>query len=137
MDSPKKFIIWNERYSVHHEEIDTQHAELVNLINLLYDSVQIGNKENNSLLIVKLQEYARLHLQTETEIMTSVNYPNIKEHMEHHNKLIIALDRLSSQHKLYDNNMIREVLSVIKEWWLKHEASFDREYIDYIDKDNE
>jgi len=135
MEEKKKpvFIIWDEKHSVHNELIDEQHEALVALINEIYASLQTGEKMKTvGATLNILAEYAKGHLRDEVEIMRAVDYPDISEHMKHHELLTQNLRALQVRYEQAVDGIESDMLMVLKEWWKEHEISYDRKYIPYI-----
>ena len=66
------FIEWNEKYSVHIEEIDSQHKKIFSIINRLHSALKArkGKKVIGNLLD-ELVDYTYYHFATEENISVS------------------------------------------------------------------
>ncbi len=62
----KKLFHWTKDLSVHHEEIDLQHQELINILNDLNAAfLRNEHKDELSSIIDRLQEYTIYHITSE------------------------------------------------------------------------
>ena len=78
-------FLWKKSYEIGIAEIDTQHRNLVGIINELSDAMmnQKGYKVVPH-IIEKLVNYIQLHFTTEEEIMRETKYPDLDEHCQEH-----------------------------------------------------
>jgi hemerythrin len=64
------YLKWNNRYSVHVDEIDKQHQKLINLINEMYDAMQAGKgREIIGTVIDEFVDYTVYHFNTEERFL--------------------------------------------------------------------
>ena len=132
---PKKqvFILWRDEYSVRNEEIDSQHRQLIVIINELYSALQEGDGPRTlGVIIERMDEYARIHLDTEERLLRVHEYPHIEEHKRSHEELLNTLNSLKISHENFRCDVSMELLRTLKEWWQMHEMRFDRKYVPYI-----
>ena len=85
------FVSWDASYDLGIEYVDKQHRRLVELINELYHAC-LGEKgeleEKFKHVMKELVEYVMIHFKDEEKIMEEINYPNIKEHKQHHENFV-------------------------------------------------
>ena len=63
-------ISWCDEYSVNVGEIDSQHKEMITLVNNLHAAVEArANKDDLKELLVELVEFTRKHFSTEEQLM--------------------------------------------------------------------
>ena len=74
-------IKWNSFYSVHIDELDEQHKELIHLINEMYDAMKNG-KGTDALgsILSELVEYTKYHFDAEEKLFLQYGYPEREAH---------------------------------------------------------
>lgn len=85
---------WDDSYSVGIDKVDTQHKELVSIINELYDIVIRGDevyRRKLSIVFKKLTAYTIYHFETEEALMTKYEYPIVDFHKMQHSNFIKEL----------------------------------------------
>jgi hemerythrin-like metal-binding protein len=127
------FIAWKNFLSVGHERIDSQHKNLVEIINGFYNSVQRGADESTIPdIIEELLNYARSHFEFEEEIMRKAQYPDLENHRDEHRELtdkVIAYKR-----RLEEGARIisAQLLDFLKDWLVNHLMVTDKDYAPYV-----
>lgn len=83
------FFEWDETLSVNIDEIDQQHKNLIEMINILYESAK---KEDRNIVVgevlIKLKNYFDVHFGTEEKYMLMYDYPEVQSHKTEHNNFI-------------------------------------------------
>lgn len=126
---------WNERLSVGVREIDDQHKELFNRVNLLLEAMmKRQGKEEVGKTIKFLESYVVSHFGTEERYMVKHSYPEYIKHKGEHGAFIATFNEIkkrysevgaspdiviSTQHKLGD--------------WLKNHIPFtDKSFANFL-----
>ena len=131
-----ELVHWESEYSVGAAEIDSQHKDLVELINELIShsaQSQSGWKKKFEKSIKSIAAHSSLHFKTEEEILSKTEYKNFADHKKEHERLtgklkhiINELDNIKWEVELY-------TLTVsFKEWFLSHILLYDKEAKDYF-----
>ncbi len=121
------YMNWNDTFSVGVEEIDSQHKQLINMVNEFYDNL---NHEREALgkLLNSLVDYAGYHFSTEEKYMHKFNYPDTYIHEKEHEMFI---KRAIDVKKLYEEGKLvisLEITNFIKEWIVNHVLGTDKKY---------
>ena len=129
------FITWDISYATGIPLIDSQHRELVNLTNQLYNACRGGNEKAGSAFkeaMSAMVEYVRFHFSTEQKLLERINYPDYKKHKMMHDTLIKdILEAAQNYHegkKFVPNQFVR----TLKEWVFGHIAVYDKNYSFYV-----
>ncbi len=129
-------IKWNESMSVNIEEIDSQHKELVEIINTLFDAMKVA-KGNEALgeVLNKLGEYVHYHFETEEKYFEKFEYSESQIHKDEHRdftKQITEYKKLFVEGKLMqaegDTPLAVGLWKVLKHWLVNHVLMFDKKY---------
>ncbi|MFP4526410.1 MAG: bacteriohemerythrin, partial [Bacteroidales bacterium] len=83
------FIQWKDSMATDIDEIDTQHMQLVSLINDLYEAMSKGQgKEKLNEIFNELFDYAKTHFFTEEKLMLVYGFPGYEEHKKEHQNFV-------------------------------------------------
>lgn len=137
--SKAPFIVWNDDYSVGHDEIDKHHKEILQIINDLYDALQNKYVESELHSILdRLLEYTKCHFKYEEEVMKYVEYDDLKNHKILHKMMVEKTAQLIGNAKatthLSKSDAARESLQFLRYWWLDHICVVDNRYKYFIRK---
>ena len=126
-------VAWDDKFATGIELIDTQHMELVELTNKLYQACLSGDegavfKEAMSRMV----NYVRFHFGAEQQLLERIRYPAYADHKKEHEKLIkqiLDAVKASGQGKNFvANNFVR----TLKDWIFSHIMITDRMYANYV-----
>ncbi|MEY8199946.1 MAG: bacteriohemerythrin, partial [Colwellia sp.] len=124
-------VVWNNKYLIGIEIIDTQHQQLFDIMNKLY----IASEEDQELetiigLFEELKDYTKYHF-TEEEIYFSKHpQDEIKRHKELHQFFIKKLDE-SIQQCIRIGALSLELLFFLNDWLVEHIQVEDQKYVKY------
>lgn len=125
------YIVWSKANELGIPIIDEQHRGIVSTINSLFFFMQ-GRRGLEVLrpTIAILEQYTRIHFDTEEALMKEAKYPNFDSHVLLHRQLAentAAMSRVSIREDNADNLLI-----LLKKWWINHINQQDREYSIYL-----
>ena len=131
-DSAERFEIftWNDTFLTGIPEIDVQHRQLVNLINLLADSliIKLAAPELDK-IFNELTDYAAYHFQTEERIWHKYLGGDALEeaHNRIHNSFIHEVQRLKNSEDVRGNEVaVENVLVFLTNWLAFHILDSDK-----------
>jgi len=122
-------ITWKNGYSIGHEEIDSQHKKIVELINKLDES---DSPEITTDIISKVNGYVRHHLDYEEKLLESLGYSEFKQHKELHIHYSKEISNLTVKATFLDDFAPAELLEFLKQWWDNHILVEDMKYKDFL-----
>lgn len=126
----QKQLVWEERFNIGVEKIDTEHQKLFKIINKLY---QYGEDEEKSAWVCKegikyFKDHAMKHFVDEEEYMESIGYSDFEVHKRIHNdfrtKTLPALEKELADTK-FSENAVRHFISVCTGWMIGHTLTED------------
>lgn len=126
------YCVWDPSYSVGVEEIDNQHRQLFELVNLFPENPDVAVIRQ---AIMKLFKYTREHFECEEGMMLRMNYPHRDTHIELHNLLISKLSAISLE-SFQDSDTVHEFKHFLYEWIIDHVGRHDKDYAQYAQKLN-
>ena len=129
MSSDEVFFKWSNEYSVNIKAIDSQHQELVGILNRLF--VAISKDEGDKLIagiMDALLGYTKTHFALEERLMQQAKYPDIAAHIEEHKQLIKQLNDICKKHLLEEKPVYFELVCFLKSWLKNHIQGDDMKY---------
>jgi hemerythrin len=126
------YIVWKDYYSVCDELLDTQHKEILNIINELYEARQKGVDDKKIKTILdRLVKYTVDHFRREEEAMRAHQYPD--HDFAQHRALHDTMRRKTLVLRENANLMTgRDMLVFLKDWWCSHIQEEDKHYAAYM-----
>ena len=128
-----EYLQWTDKLSVNIEEIDSQHQDLITLINNVFMAAQIG--KGNDILgeaLAELIEFTKIHFATEVRLMKIHDYPDLGSHEKEHDELkkhVFELNR-----RFNDGQSIRPttVENFLKDELLNHFQKTDMKFGSFL-----
>lgn len=122
------FVDFEPQYHTGISAMDAQHAQLIDMINRLYEAMRSGRASDASgQILTELMDYAHTHFSSEEVLLEKMGYPNLAEHKEVHTKL---LQEVADYQRQYQTGKINafSLLNFLKNWLMKHIADHDVAY---------
>ena len=131
--SSNKFVKWTNRLDVHIPEVDSQHRQLCQYINELYNAMK-ANRTNSEIqnIMKKLRDYTAKHFNDEEKLFETTGYPATAEHKDVHNKFVAKIDEFESQLEKGTATVSMDLLTFLKDWLINHIAGMDPTYVPYV-----
>ena len=129
------FIVWENKYLVGIDQIDTQHKQLFDLTNKLYDACLLGDKELQEIFktaMGHMVEYVHFHFSAEMEFLRKIKYPDIHNHKLQHDELIKNILSAANDFKEGKTFVPNHFVRMLKDWIISHIAVYDKEYALYV-----
>ena len=120
-------LVWDPKYTVHVEELDTQHQKLFNITNHVLDLYENGSGE----LLPSLQglvQYICTHIGSENAVMISCDYPDYAEQNADHEEFIDKMQSFLKCYKEDDKDLTFKILSYLHNWVYSHTINMDLKY---------
>jgi hemerythrin-like metal-binding protein len=128
------FIAWNDRLSVDIASMDSEHKELIAILNDLYRDIDSGAARNAiSETLNRLTRYTEHHFLHEEQLFTRSTYPDAEMHKRQHAAMVGWLEDC---HDRYDSGRLSglslEIVNYLKDWLFDHILGSDRNYIQHL-----
>jgi hemerythrin-like metal-binding protein len=124
------FIAWQDYYSVGDDFIDSQHKQIIDIINQLYLAQNRGADHSVVLpLLDKLVQYTINHFRDEENLLLKNHFPDFMPHKAIHDKM-----RKETMAWRENANAVTEkdLLRFLKNWWVNHIQIEDKKYAPYL-----
>lgn len=116
-----KELVWSEVLSVEVNEIDEDHRKLLDIFNILNQSLIDG--ESPDYLAVVLEELINCtvwHFSHEERLMLKYDYEEIEEHKSMHEELIKSARELQHEILQADKPVVDEDIVFLERWLTEH-----------------
>jgi hemerythrin len=124
-----EFIKWTSALETGVDLFDSQHKELVRIINTLYNSIK--NNEGNQILertLNELVEYTVFHFNAEEKAFANHGYTNKHDHVKSHDKLKAAVGQFLANYKQGKEVIGFNLMSFLQDWLKNHIMHEDKLY---------
>ncbi len=120
-------------YHVGVREVDTQHINLIRLINELHDAMRRrSGRELIESTLRRTLSYTRYHFRTEDTLMLRHAYPRRLEHGREHAELIRRVESLRQQLKDSEVGVVVETLDFLTQWLSHHILVSDKQLAAFL-----
>lgn len=126
-------IEWNESFSVHNAEIDSQHKKWIEIFNKMHEILMAEDYKAldtaGAEALKAMQDYALYHFNFEEEYMRTMNYSGLSEHKGIHKDFYNQICAYNKD--IHDGKMVlnTEIMKLIKNWLLDHIKIEDKKYV--------
>ena len=126
---------WSSDLETGDEAIDKDHREIIERINLFQTAYHQGmGEEQIEPLVQYLESYIDRHFTAEEELMTSHNYPGLREHRELHmefrQKFSDLMEQLRSEGP--GVKLATTAYFLMEQWLWVHIATLDKKMADFV-----
>ena len=131
-----RYVNWTAEVSVREPVLDAQHRQVFRVINDLYEAMHDTERPSPTAvreLLSRVRFFTLTHFECEETYMRCARYPSFDAHRAAHQVMISRVKQLEAD---LDRGALDlfELLRFLKEWWLEHVTTADREYIPYIER---
>jgi len=118
---------WNPSILIGVDAIDEQHKALFDKINFLQEQVSMGHGQHVvDGVLAFMDTYVAEHFELEESLMESVNYPDMAEHKQEHQRFIGKSIRFELDLHSNDPALPKTMLDFFTDWLSRHIASSDK-----------
>jgi hemerythrin-like metal-binding protein len=134
---PQPHFPFELKYLVGVEALDSQHREIVNLLNELQGSV-MAKKPGSALLelLTRLVNLSKTHFATEEQILRVHRYPGYLHHKAAHEGLARNLMEYRERIARRERELSLEYVDLMQLWLVDHFAAYDLEYAKFLAPEN-
>lgn len=128
-------MTWTNKMAVGVDQIDTQHKELFDRINLLLDAMMTGKgKDEITKTLSFLESYANKHFSEEEALQRNSNYPKYDEQRVQHEAFKNQLKQLRNT---FEKEGASSTLAIntqkqMSAWWNSHIMRMDTDLGKYL-----
>jgi hemerythrin len=126
-------INWNDTFALNIKKIDDQHKRLIELINILHDSMKAG-KGNEVIgpILSDLLNYTAFHFTTEEKFFQQYAYPEYLLHKKEHDELTNKVKAFINDFGTGKISLTIDVMNFLKDWLRTHILGSDMKYSPFL-----
>jgi hemerythrin len=128
-----KELIWDNTLSVQVQEVDDDHQKLVDLFNILNQSVEQGEPVNYiEAVLEELISCTVWHFRHEERLMLKYGYDDYEEHKAEHQELIDSARELQQTFLQAGKEISAEDITFLENWLTGHILGMDIKMGSYL-----
>ena len=129
----RRFVAWDDSYSVGIEDIDNDHKKLLTLINHLQTAVYYSTGETFEREALKeLVDYTKYHFEREEKLMQDNGYPDYEPHKKQHEEMIARVQEFIASYEKDREGTIDDLTQFLKNWLIDHINGTDQKYAPFL-----
>lgn len=120
-------IQWNAGFEVGYGTIDSQHRQLVDILNVVMEGLKKPTGDIATQTALKrLIDYTKSHFSTEDNLMVEHKYPDIAPHRKQHSDLIAKVEALHADVKAGKQLVGPKTVMFLQNWLVDHILKTDK-----------
>lgn len=120
---------WDASCSVSVKQFDTDHQQLIDILNELYDGMTAGHGQQVLQNVLnRLVLYAQRHFAAEEAAMQKIHYASFPAHLEEHRKFNAKVADVMQQVKNGKIGISLEIFDFLSGWLKHHILVVDKHY---------
>lgn len=127
------FLDWSSSFETGIESFDSEHHELLRILNTLYERVVRGAADDDAVgqTLDDVLAFASEHFDREERAMRETGYPKLDVHRKQHRALLEKL--MDYRRRLREHgNLSVEVTKFLIDWFLMHTTKEDKAYANHL-----
>ena len=129
----RRFVTWDDSYSVGIEAIDDDHKQLLTLINNLQTAVFYPTGEAFERQALKeLVDYTKYHFKREEDLLQENGYPDYEPHKQEHEAMIAKVREFCQAYEKDREGTIDDLTRFLKTWLIDHINGTDQRYASFL-----
>lgn len=126
-----KHIVWVHELELGIPTIDSQHRQLVKLVNELNDALVAKNRPKAELIFEETLDYLVSHFEFEEKLQEKADYCYSKAHRRVHHIFMRKVDTLHNRAR-DGEEVALELLQMLKKWLTHHIRNEDLDYVEAV-----
>jgi len=119
-------LTWKPEYSVGIESVDSEHREMIELINAVYDAIEDKkNPQSIEHFLGEVHATISAHFALEERVMRNANYDEFEAHKEDHEELLDEIRDLMDSYFDAPEQGLQLLQENLSGWFAGHFSTFD------------
>jgi len=119
-------LTWKPEYSVGIESVDSEHREMIELINAVYDAIEDKkNPQSIEHFLGEVHATISAHFALEERVMRNANYDEFEAHKEDHEELLDEIRDLMDRFFDAPEQGLQLLQKNLSGWFAGHFSTFD------------
>ncbi len=121
-------IDWQDKWLTGDTRIDTDHKDMLLIINNIHDAVEMDGSRESVLVILKsLVKLTYEHFSFEECLMIVTEYPESVAHMDEHQNLHSIANILAYNIEISNQEIVLDTINFFEDWFIDHIENMDAE----------
>lgn len=126
-------IKWDASLSVGVSFIDSEHQQLITLVNDLQDAMRQGQGRHQlGAILDRLLAYTKSHFSHEETVMKQRGYPQAAAHQGQHQKLLATVNDLRARYHDGSASLTVETSQFLHTWLVGHIKGTDQQFGEWL-----
>ncbi|HLP97977.1 MAG TPA: hemerythrin family protein [Sideroxyarcus sp.] len=117
-------LVWREQLSVGNNVIDSDHKHLIEIINMVEESLVAKDRNGLAKALDDLSQYSLVHFEREEKIAAAVGYTQVPQLNQSHQALLEKLSQIRGQIDSLGNewsaDTVRHFTGFLRDWLIDH-----------------
>ena len=122
-------MVWKDAYSVGNALLDSQHKQLIDLVNELNGDAELAA------VLAGLQRYGDVHFRAEESLLEAVGYPDLEQHRKYHQAFRDWLEGVVEAHRSGGDAAVarQDIHNYLCVWLANHLLVYDKAFEPWLD----
>lgn len=128
-------MMWKDSLLIGVNKIDTQHKELCDKIDALFEACKQGKGRDEIIKTMNfLENYTIKHFSEEEQMQRNSDYPKVKEHRDIHQNFIKQIADLKQELQRDGASVaiVAKINTLVINWLIAHIQNVDKELAQYV-----
>jgi len=114
-------LAWREQLSVGNDVIDSDHKQLIEIINLVERSLVVMNRSELTIALGSLSQYSKAHFAREEKIARAAGYMQVPHLHQSHEALLIKLEQVKQEiGEEWTAAAVEHFTVLLRDWLINH-----------------
>jgi len=131
-------LVWREQLSVANDAIDNDHKHLIEIINLVEESMLDKNRNKLATALNTLVEYSQIHFEREEKIAEAAGYTQTPHLHDTHQALLKQLEKVQGEMdgigQEWSDETAQHFTTFLRAWLIDHVIKEDLLMKPYLEK---
>jgi len=114
-------VAWSDKLSVGISQVDTEHQNLVGILNQLDEAMRTGKGTRvMGDILMQLIDYTHIHFENEEKLMAEANFPKLERHKTQHRQLMEKVEKFYQKFTTQGKRITKEMMEFLRYWLTNH-----------------
>ncbi len=124
---------WTSKLETSIPVIDTQHKELVRMLNQMHKAMRKQQGSNKLNIIIQgLADYTVMHFSVEEKLFRKFGYPEYEKHKKIHEELVATVLKFKSDFNSGKATVTMDLMDFLTDWLKTHIMKTDMAYVPFL-----
>lgn len=124
---------WTHELATGVNELDSQHKQLINLINTLYRGMKNGHgRDVIQKILTELLDYTVYHFGTEEKYFDKFGYADTASHKRIHKQFTDKVKQFAQQYSSGQADVSTDIMNFLRDWLVGHIKGTDKKYAPFM-----